>query len=135
MNIIDKEKVIVHLDELGYSVVLLAGEYRMGFKVHKITATDITQLNPDGTVSVYERQWEEAGTFNAGTVELDKAATYLSGTIKWDGCCDMKFDAQEECMLHFCGIEGVQNLGKLLEKLYNLADKHIMKATDGLGGY
>lgn len=35
----------------------------------------------------------------------DKASTYAHGSIKWDGCIDMAFDEQNECMLHFCGAD------------------------------
>lgn len=46
------------------------------------------------------------------------AKVYCSGHLKWDGCMNMRFDEQEQCMLHFCGKDAAGNIGRLLERIY-----------------
>lgn len=53
--------------------------------------------------------------------DIEDAEIFLSGFIKWDGCSNMKFDAQEKAYLLFCGRKGAKDIGKLMEKLYDLA--------------
>lgn len=58
---------------------------------------------------------------------FEAAPTYLSGSIKWDGCSNLQFDEQESCMLHFCSRKGASNVGVLLERLYDLAREAMPK--------
>jgi hypothetical protein len=79
--------------------------------------------------------WFEMADSDVGesTNKLSEAQVFLSGSIKWDGCSNMNFDAQENCMLHFCGRSDAAKVGKLLDRLYDLADEHIPIYDSELG--
>ena len=46
---------------------------------------------------------------------------WLHGSIKWDGCSNWHFDAQDDLMIHFCGPSDTAKLSKLFERLYQMA--------------
>jgi hypothetical protein len=71
------------------------------------------------TIPLYER--DEDGPSPEAISDFAQAAVYLSGSIKWDGCANLQFDEQERCMLHFCGREDARKVGKLIDRLYDLA--------------
>lgn len=50
----------------------------------------------------------------------DRAAAQvaMSGSIKWDGCCDLTIDDDP---LHFCGRSNMEELTTLLSAIYDLA--------------
>lgn len=76
-------------------------------------------------------QEKEAMTSPEPTTDLNEAEVYLSGSVKWDGCSNLMFDAQNDCALHFCGKkEAIENTGGLIAKVYDLA-KEIIPAWDG----
>lgn len=54
-----------------------------------------------------------------------EAQVFLSGSIKWDGCSNLQFDEQDNVCLHFCGKKAAMNVGVLLGRLYELAEKHM----------
>ena len=58
---------------------------------------------------------------NDPTDDAALSEPYLHGFVKWDGCSDWHFDAQDELMLHFCGKRQAMRLGTLMERLYDLA--------------
>lgn len=49
----------------------------------------------------------------------ETASVYLSGGLKWDGCINMQFDAQDRAMLHFCGKKDAMRLGAIMERIYD----------------
>jgi hypothetical protein len=55
------------------------------------------------------------------TDDRAEAEVFLSGSIKWDGCANVFFDAQEDACLHFCGRADAMRVGALLGRLYDLA--------------
>lgn len=56
------------------------------------------------------------GNFDMQSIEL-----YLSGSIKCDGCSNMRFDRQDSAMLHFCSKKEAADIGVLMNRLYELA--------------
>jgi hypothetical protein len=50
------------------------------------------------------------------------ATPFLSGDIMWDGCANVQFDEQEGGrMLDFCGRKDAARVGKLFDRLYDIA--------------
>jgi len=60
-----------------------------------------------------------------GTPDIDKADTWLTGHIKWDGCSNWRFVEQERSMLHFCGKELAMGVGRLFGKMYEIAKREM----------
>lgn len=50
---------------------------------------------------------------------------YFSGSVKWDGCANVRFDEQDNVMLHFCGRNDAMRIARLIEKIYDLAEANI----------
>ena len=48
----------------------------------------------------------------------------MSGHLKWDGCMNVTYHT-EECMAHFCGLDGVETFFGVFKRLYELGPKHI----------
>ena len=69
---------------------------------------------------------EQEIVMNFNITEIDEHKLYLQGSIKWDGCSNWKFYPDNEySMIHFCGLERVQDQFKLWSLLYELAAKEI----------
>ena len=45
---------------------------------------------------------------------FQEAAPFVHGHVKWDGCSNWYFDAQDSCMIHGCDKDDLLNLGKVL---------------------
>ena len=59
-----------------------------------------------------------------------KAAPYISGSIKWDGCINYLYTENWEntCMLHHCGIHDFEREFMVFKKLYSVA-KELIKGN------
>lgn len=68
------------------------------------------------------------------TPDIDSADVYLSGSIKWDGCSNWHFDAQDDAMLHFCSRKEAGDIGELLRRLYDLAAEIIPEHRESILG-
>lgn len=102
-----------HYADLGYAV-----EVKEGDNDHVVDFRVVTFYPGDGP-NLYQRA---GAIMSPDTVEdFDRAETYVSGSIKWDGCVNFTFDAQDECMLHACSREDLLNLGVLLARVHDLA--------------
>ena len=69
-----------------------------------------------------ELLYERKGATQSGdysTEGLEDAQPYLTGFIKWDGCSHFWFG--EKGYLHLCGLETIENLQKILQKLIDRA--------------
>lgn len=72
-----------------------------------------------GDARYYDRAG--AGCSSDITEDVADAQVFLRGSIKWDGCCNIRFDEQDEHMLHFCGRGDAARVGKLIDRLYDIA--------------
>lgn len=72
---------------------------------------------------------EKYEPLNDQTDGLENAQIYVSGEIKRDGCSNIRFDQQDRVRLHFCDQDDIENLGKFLSGLYELAAE-IMNQPD-----
>jgi hypothetical protein len=50
---------------------------------------------------------------------------YISGFIKWDGCCHFYFGGDIRGYLHLCGKDCIEKHHKIIDYLYDLAKKTI----------
>lgn len=64
---------------------------------------------------------------NEMTLKPEEADVFLAGFIKWDGCSDWEFPTQETCMLHFCGIDQATSIGRLMNRMYEIAAEQMPK--------
>lgn len=79
-----------HSRELGFTIVAVPGNYSVSFRIYKIA----------GWMLDDERPYWVCG--HSDTSYLESADVYLHGNVKWDGCSNWSFDAQEHGMLHCC---------------------------------
>lgn len=63
---------------------------------------------------------------------LAEAQVFLRGAIKWDGCSNWHFDEQDIGMLHFCGVGRASSIGRLMERMYDLASARMPTFDRGL---
>ena len=75
-------------------------DYRLSFEVFKVISWD-SEYNP-----------------------IDKEI-FIRGSIKWDGCSDLFF-GEEDCYLHSCGYGGIQDIKKVLDAIWDKAEKEIV---------
>ena len=48
------------------------------------------------------------------TDKMDDAQVFLSGNVRWDGCSNWYFNAQNECMIHACNRKEVERIGEVM---------------------
>jgi hypothetical protein len=51
--------------------------------------------------------------------EIENAEPYLHGSVKWDGCSDWHFDAQEGVMLHGCSRNDISRFGEVMARCWD----------------
>lgn len=79
---------------------------------------EFTDMSFTGTV--YEiNSWTDVGKYD----ESDKSK-YLEGYIKWDGCSHFSF-GDDNGYLHLCGKSYIDEVGKVLEAFWKLAEENI----------
>jgi len=102
-------------EDIRYYCVAEPKEYHVDFKVYELLGTK------DG-----QPVFQCADTLSSPdpVSAVEEAQVYLSGHIKWDGCANLLFDAQEvcgvPCSLHFCGKSAATSVGTLLGRMYDL---------------
>jgi len=117
-------EVITNHDDIGYTVVSWGDENHLNFRAHKIVGTDVRVWHTPGEPPThYEREWE-GKTDGYPELELKDAAVYLHGTINWDSCSNWTIDENKRAMIHFCSKSEAAAIGKLFEKMYDLAKAH-----------
>ena len=114
----DNAEIVRAWDDLWCEVVAVPHGHYMEFKLY-----DLQYVADDGHPPGYRR----AGGVSSADVtnDRDEAQVYLSGDIKWDGCGNLHFDVQDDCMLHFCGRAPVAQLAARLARLWDLAEELI----------
>lgn len=76
-----------------------------------------------------ETLWiNESGPAAVPVDSIEDASVYAHGNVKWDACMNVHFNSQDLAMLHFCGLGDLQNTGKALERVHNLAKFTIPQA-------
>jgi hypothetical protein len=90
--------------ELGFTVLAVAYEYRVEFKAYEVAT--------EGGDPWWPRK--SAMSSMDLTSVLAEAQVYVHGWVKWDGCSDWYFDAQDDVMLHGCTRHDLKRIGDLL---------------------
>lgn len=108
---------IRHDKALRFTVVAYAYEHYVEYFIYDIVGFE--DDNADKPL------WQRAGSHTSpDCVEtLDQAEVYLSGSIKWDGCSNWKFDEQDRCMLHACDREGLLRYGLVMALCWDWMDE------------
>lgn len=105
-------------------------EYRLEFRSYEVVYWEYEVGGVTHSMPTFRRH---DGTGSGDdTEDIAKAQVFASGSIKWDGCMDMRFDEQEVHILHFCGREDAARLGKMFAGLFSLAIAKIPKAQPDL---
>lgn len=101
----------IHYEDLFYSVKIKPSEFSVDFEVYEIEGWCSL-----GNHTYYDNIWD-----------LDEAKPLFTGSIKWDHCSNWDVPRTEGCthQFHFCGMEQAINLGKLMERLYKIAEEEL----------
>jgi hypothetical protein len=91
----------------------LVNDYVIDYQVRNLILCDDGKGDP----LKFEHE-EENGAINA-TTNIEKGAIYLDGSIKWDGCGHHNFS--DNGYIHSCSRQEMVRLGKLFDKLYDIA--------------
>jgi len=118
-----------HFDNIEYTArYWLINEAVMGFKTYKIISeTTETPTEPGIYKNTIKRVYERDNADHGMDVvtDLEEAQIFLSGNIRFDGCSNMQFNEQENCMLHFCGRKMATDVRVLMGELYDIAIDYI----------
>lgn len=55
--------------------------------------------------------------------DFTQATIFLSGSIKWDGCSNWKFDEQDHVLIHGCSKEDLTRIGTIMGECWDWASK------------
>ncbi len=111
-------------EDINFTAICNENPYYMGFKLYQITGMEVSTTDPK-KFDIPHYQCKNARTNSDTTTDIEKAQVYVSGGLKWDGCCNFRFDEQENCMLHTCGKKGMTDIGKALERVHDLGSELI----------
>lgn len=116
------KQVIVHWDDIDYTIVAEPQGYRVDYNVYKSwgVATDGTRL------------WakDDDNGCSGCTSNLDDADLFLHGEVKWDGCSNWHFDEQDAVMIHCCERQQLLDIGEVMARCWDMT-KHLCGAWDG----
>ena len=108
----------------NYLAIINVFEHRMEFKVFEYTEF----TGPNGHGEQYPSL--RGVSSDDDTEDIYNAQSYFEGTIKWDGCCNVIYSDQNNCMLHYCGISDYRESHNMIEGLYNYASENIPSWDD-----
>lgn len=112
--------VCIAWKDIGFYCMAEVHEYYMDFKVYSFYLWQTPeQTEWDGVSDLKSGQAPSGCAFDkkdaAATpdpvVTVEQSQVFLSGFIKWDHCTNLRFDTQDESMLHFCDREQMVNVG------------------------
>lgn len=94
-----------------YEIHYTDHDYLMDFKIYEITGFTENKKTHVFDVPTYGKQF---------AASHDGATPFWEGAIRWDGCSNWDFKT-DECMAHFCGRKNATSIGRLMDRLYDLA--------------
>lgn len=104
-----------HVLEDGWLVVVWAAyEHYAEFTAYEVTGLEAAPDGATPAVRYYERAGADTSMDTVTT--LAEAATYVRGTVKWDGCSHLYFgdETEHDGYLHLCGKRHFDRLTRLL---------------------
>lgn len=93
------------MQDLSFTVIAMVHSHSVVFTIYEIMAWE------EGDVPLY-------GDYSDS---LETAAVFLHGSVKWDGCSNWHFDAQDACMLHGCSREDLTRMGEVMGRCWDWA--------------
>jgi hypothetical protein len=104
------KEIVREWRDLGYYLIMEEGDNECfaDFKVYKIV---------DDKELVFQNKYEDV---SFPTTKVEDAEVFVSGSLRWDGCCNFNFDCQDDCMIHTCEREELLNIGVLLSRIWDL---------------
>lgn len=117
------------LREIGYLVRARPSEIK-GAEEHVVDVEVYATFERDLLTVVQAPDSSEPFCFQRGggyaspdpVASIDEAERFLDGSVKWDGCSNMSFDAIKNGVnLHFCSRADAKAIGELLAACYDLA--------------
>lgn len=102
--------------ELDFVVVAESHSHWVEYKIYDVEYWD--------TSGVYDTpRFQRAGAVSHPDVveSTEESEPYISGSVKWDGCSNWKFDEQDRgTMLHGCCRKDVLRYGQILAACWDL---------------
>jgi hypothetical protein len=107
-------KIIERFED--YGIVTVPDSHTIEFTVKEITGEHIEGAG------IMPGAWLYGA--NGETSDFDAAEPFLTGFIKWDGCSNWDFHSRD-CMIHFCGRKHATSIGRLMDRLYQIASERM----------
>jgi hypothetical protein len=105
------------IDEKNFTFRIESHDYYAEVEVFKIAAW----FGPTDRLE-YERKGAKSS--DDTTDDLDNSQRCISGSIKWDGCSNLRIFPDEN-FVHFCGKSAAVEFGELFGRLYELVKERI----------
>lgn len=107
----------IHCFDLKFTIVAtVKNKYRIEFTIYNLI----------GRTQNGHPVWPRAGSDISSCDVVDninESEPYLHGEIKWDGCSNWYFDAQDRAMLHACTRRGLIRFGRVMAFCWDLASE------------
>jgi hypothetical protein len=113
---------------IGVTIRHRAGPHSFEFETFEHTGTEQNPETGEYDVVLYEEATEGPGLLG-GTADIAKAARYVHGFIKWDGCSHLYF-GDDDGYLHVCGSRNWVQLTKTLDAVLALARSALPTLAD-----
>ena len=106
------ERTTKHFEDLGFFVTAEPFDYYVEFKIYQV----------EGVMENGQPLFHQLGaiSYPAPVDQIEEAEIYASGSVKWDGCSNWRFDEQDRVMLHGCNKDHLLNLGKILAECWEM---------------
>ncbi len=114
-------KTIKHYDNFTVEFSYEDTEAHVDVRVFEIIARDDTKLYYEGIGG--------CGCDDKMTEDIEKANTFFTTYIKWDGCSHYRF-GDEEGYLHLCGKFSIENMLFIFKETYEEAGRIMSKKAD-----
>lgn len=102
--------------DIGYAIEYEPHEHYVEFVIYELDGWD-----EENDAPLYHKA---KSSMHPDPVEShEESEAFASGSIKWDGCSNWNIDENDRGMLHFCGVEGIQDMNKAFERCYALAEE------------
>jgi len=101
--------MIRHFEDIWFSIEATVKEHHVDFRAYEIEA--------QGGGYLYSCSGQP------DTFDISKADVYFHGYVKWDGCSNWHIDAQDGCMIHFCGMHNVDQLRDAFKACYKMTEE------------
>ena len=138
-TVAEKRLVYRAWQDIEYYCEVEVHDYHLEVKVYEMFVfRDVGEAGWDGSETVTPGKCPRGYAFNRAdycsspdtVYTTDEAQVFLSGSIKWDGCSNLRFDEQDHVMLHFCSRDEAVAVGTLLGRLYDMAKELIPNWMD-----